>query len=153
MSKNFTLNTDLFLDLWLSNLKNYSTTKKTKTVKGDWKKFVHAVMKDTGPEGISKTHEAYFVSTSGKAALKSYRQEYTAFHDKNGLDLPKDLDAKVKEFFYNEKCLDKCNAIRSKMKGAIRPEGWQNRPCVGKGGGAKKKNWADIRKEWKGFLE
>ena len=153
MATNFTLNTNLFLDAWLSNLKNYSTKKNGKTLPGDWKKFIHGIMKDTGLDGIAENHADYFKGDAGKNALKTYRQEFIAFHDKHGIDLPKDLDDKVKNFFYNEKCLDKCNALRSKIKRAMRPEGWQSRPCVGKGGGAKAKDWSSIQKDWAGFIE
>ena len=146
--KNFPLNTQRFLTLWKDNLTSNGKT-------GDWKKFIKTIRGDTQPNGIAHAHAAYFDGKNGIKAIAKYQAEYIQFHEDSGIDLPKNLDEAVMDYFYNEKVLDKCNAIRSKpaMKKARRPDGWKKRPCVGSGGVKKTINWDDIAKGWSGLMD
>ena len=146
--KSLSMNTERFLYLWKDNLNSHGK-------QGNWEKFVATVRGDNQEGGIANTHSAFFSGASGKAALKKYEQDFTEFHTNKDIALPSDIKTAVMTYFYNEKCLDKCNAIRSKkaMKKARRPNGWTTRPCVGKGGGAKAKDWDKVAKGWSGLMD
>ena len=143
--KLFLLNTERFLDLWLEALRK----------EHGWKKFIHTVRKDTGKDGLAETHEPYFHSPSGQEQLRKATAAFTEFHADNNKPLPKDINAAVLDYFYNEKVLDKMNNIRSRpgMKIKRLDDGWKNRPCVKKGGGKKKRDWKKVSKDFARFLE
>ena len=143
--KLFLLNTDLFLDRWLESLRKEHT----------WKRFISIVRKDTGKGGLAESHEAYFLSPQGKAAIRKATAAYTEFHSDNNINLPKNLEEAVIDYFYNEKVLDKMNNIRSRPNMKIKrlDDGWKTRPCVKKSGGKKARDWTKVSKDFARFIE
>ena len=137
----FTLSTKKFITLWVRNLEEHPPTK-TKPSYGDWRAFVDSVMNDNGDKGIAKGHKEYFKSTEGALAFAETVSELSKFYESEGED--KSAAKNGKHFFYSEKCLSKCNAIRSKaeMKGVPRPANWKKREGISnKRGGAVKTDW------------
>ena len=138
--KLFTLSTNAFLPLWAKALKDDAT----------WDQFVDSVMKNNSSDGVAKDHADYFASPNGKASLKSQLVLYREYMGNQGSPLARTtgLDDKkllnlVKTYFYSDKCLAKCNALRANNNFAKvpKPDGWKNRTGVKKGGGGPKVNW------------
>ena len=148
----FTLSTSKFITLWVRNLEEHPPTK-DKPGFGDWNSFVASVIADNGDEGISKGHTAYFKSHEGALAFAETVSELADFYKREGLD--KDAAKNGKHYFYSEKCLAKCNAIRSKaeMKNVPRPAKWKDREGVStKRGGAVKTNWKSHADKFAAFM-
>ena len=137
----FTLPTGKFLFLWAQALRSSY----------NWSEFITLVENDNGVHGIAKPHDDYFNSKSGKDAMAAQFVLYKDWMDNMGTPLSakasltdKKLYDIVRSYFYSEKCLAKCNALRANKNLNPRPPkpfGWDGRMGKKKGGGGPKVDW------------
>lgn len=143
----FSLKTDPFLEQWHTAL----TKEKT------WMEFVQMIRDDTGPSGVARSHADYFTGPKGRAALLETTQDYVAWMNESGsaITVASADEDEVLHYFYSEKVLSKCNALRSsKQFGKVRrPTGWKTRMGVRKGGGGPKADWTARKKMFSDYIE
>ena len=112
------------------------------------------IMKEAHPEGKFPKHDAYFKSAEGAKTRQEYEDRLRDYYKHEGEPIPKDIVGKSYEYFYSEKCLAKCNAIKSKkeMSNAPRPSGHKKRLGISdKRGGAPTIKWDKVFDKFDGF--